>query len=413
MRPVLCFLVALPRIASGPADTDDDCVVALLQRMPPAAVVALLAALLNERHIVVTARRLCDVSVAVRACQALLGPFTWQHLLIPILPASMLDYAAAPMPFIIGLQVPLLAAVSRLQLPVEHLVILDADSGTVEGADDDAADMPVAPVAQLQQSLASLSASSGASATTAIARFYSQCLGAWPDFIRTVSAASLAPPDGALRVGPCWFDHEAYAASARSKTGLAHFRSVLRQSQLFEALVTARMDAIAEALAAAPPAVPPVLTAAAGTVVQTGRVADLLAQARSGYRQLRDAEDVENAATTLSSRAWLQRRPLSAVNGQLPAPALPSKATAAADAEQNRALVEAAVQCWQQCVSRPLREALLSAAPAAAASSHNADAPKTLDAAAPLIARLRQEAASLRLERCAALALICCCVSMT
>ncbi len=406
-----CLLVALPRIASGPADTDDDRV-ALLQRVPPAAVVALLAALLNERHIVVTARRLCDVSVAVRACQTLLGPFTWQHLLIPILPASMLDYAAAPMPFIIGLQAPLLAAVSRLQLPVEHLVILDADSGTVEGADDDAADMPVAPVAQLQQSLASLSASSGASATTAVARFYSQCLGAWPDFIRTVSAASPAPPDGALRVGPCWFDHAAYAASARSKAGLAHFRGVLRQSQLFEALVTARMEAITEALAAPPPAAPPVLTAAAGTVVQTGRVADLLAQARSGYRQLRDAEDVENAATTLSSRAWLQRRPLSAVNGQLPAP--PSKVTAAAaDAEQNRALVEAAVQCWQQCVSRPLREALLSAASAAAASSENADAPKTLDAAAPLIARLRQEAASLRLERCAAHALICCCTCMT
>lgn len=35
---------------------------------------------------------------------SLLFPFTWQHVYVPILPASMLHFLDAPVPFIMGLQ---------------------------------------------------------------------------------------------------------------------------------------------------------------------------------------------------------------------------------------------------------------------------------------------------------------------
>lgn len=35
---------------------------------------------------------------------SLIFPFTWQHVYVPILPASMLHFLDAPVPFIMGLQ---------------------------------------------------------------------------------------------------------------------------------------------------------------------------------------------------------------------------------------------------------------------------------------------------------------------
>jgi hypothetical protein len=390
------------RLASGPVDADDGAVATLLNRMPAAAVVALFAALLNERRVIVTGERLADVSAGVHACAALLAPLSWQHLFLPVLPASMLQYACAPMPFILGLQSLQLAAVTRLRLPVEKLVILNVDSGIVIGADDDAADLPGA--ARLQQSVAE--ATSGATASAALHQFVTGCLGSYHAHIRSLTPSTAAAlPHGALRAGPCVFDHAAYVASARSKP-LARFRSILRQSQAFEAFITERMEECAAQL-------PPVQHSDGGGEGALHGVASMLSQARAGYRPLREA-DAENAHALstrplTNSRSWLslQRRPLGPSNVLSPTPptALPCKAPLSGpDAENHRALIEAAVQCWQRHVSVPLRSSTsrsCSDVPSAACCAENAE-PSRLDAAALLIAQLRHEAAELRLERCAA-----------
>ena len=34
---------------------------------------------------------------------ALLYPFTWQHIFVPVLPPSLLTFCCAPMPFVLGI----------------------------------------------------------------------------------------------------------------------------------------------------------------------------------------------------------------------------------------------------------------------------------------------------------------------
>lgn len=61
---------------------------------------------------------------------AVLHPFIWQHILIPVLPGKLLDYATAPIPFIIGIRRYLLADLLAKR-SLDGIVIVDVDSGEV------------------------------------------------------------------------------------------------------------------------------------------------------------------------------------------------------------------------------------------------------------------------------------------
>ena len=405
--------VELARIATGPVDADDGAAAQLLSRLQPAAVCALLAALLHERRVIVTGARLADCSAGVHACAALLAPLRWQHVFLPILPASLLEYVSAPMPFIVGLAAPLLQQVTRLRLPVDKLVVLNCDSGIVEGADDDAAELP--GVTKLQASLAA--ATSGALAAAALQSYVMHCLGSFEAHIHALPpAGASALPAGALRAGGAWFDHAAFVASARSRP-VARFRGVLRQSQLFEALVTERMAAFAAG---------ELLARDSSDFVASNGVAGMFAQARAGYRPLREA-DAENGSeqrSAASGRNWLpQRRPLGSANSIIASGSQTepqdkcklSTAEAALAASDHRALIEAAVHCWQRHVSIPLRETMLAPAAMLEAPAESQrigaaddDMPTSLSGARSLIRDLRQEVAALRLERYARLNLCAC-----
>jgi len=47
-------------------------------------------------------------SFCVQAANTLLFPMNWQHIFIPILPKTMIEYVEAPMPFLIGVPAPLM-----------------------------------------------------------------------------------------------------------------------------------------------------------------------------------------------------------------------------------------------------------------------------------------------------------------
>lgn len=64
------------------------------------------ASMLYERRIVFTSKRLSRLSACVQACNALIYPMIWQHIFIPVLPVSLMDYLLAPMPFLIGVPAP-------------------------------------------------------------------------------------------------------------------------------------------------------------------------------------------------------------------------------------------------------------------------------------------------------------------
>ncbi|XP_061415771.1 DENN domain-containing protein 2B-like [Lethenteron reissneri] len=86
-------------------------------------IVQVFASLLLERRIILTADRLSTLSQCGHAIAALLYPFAWQHTLVPVLPACMLDIACAPTPFLIGV---LSSALPRLrELPIEEVLLVD------------------------------------------------------------------------------------------------------------------------------------------------------------------------------------------------------------------------------------------------------------------------------------------------
>jgi len=99
----------------------------LLELLGADRFMTVLTAVLCERRIVVMADEVGPLCSAVHAVAAMLYPFSWHHIFVPLLPEKLLSYATAPMPFIIGVQRYL-----KQQLfgagPGEFLLI-DADSG--------------------------------------------------------------------------------------------------------------------------------------------------------------------------------------------------------------------------------------------------------------------------------------------
>uniref|UniRef100_A0A8C6ZSG2 DENN domain containing 2C n=1 Tax=Nothoprocta perdicaria TaxID=30464 RepID=A0A8C6ZSG2_NOTPE len=95
------------------------------------------ASLLLERRVILVADNLSTLSKCGHAAVAMLYPFSWQHTYIPVLPASMIDIACSPTPFLIGI---LSCSLPQLQdLPIEEVLIVDlcADRFLQEVSDED------------------------------------------------------------------------------------------------------------------------------------------------------------------------------------------------------------------------------------------------------------------------------------
>ena len=66
----------------------------------------------------------------LRLC-AILFPFTWQHVYIPILPARLLDILQAPVPFLMGIDEEVLALAERQNLIPNEVVQVDLDQNAI------------------------------------------------------------------------------------------------------------------------------------------------------------------------------------------------------------------------------------------------------------------------------------------
>jgi hypothetical protein len=87
----------------------------------------ILSAILCENRIIFVATDMDTLSNAVHAAAALLLPFKWQHIFIPLLPSKLITYAASPVPFVIGVRRYLLPVLVKEAL--SDVIIVDADSG--------------------------------------------------------------------------------------------------------------------------------------------------------------------------------------------------------------------------------------------------------------------------------------------
>jgi hypothetical protein len=66
--------------------------------------VALFESALTEGKIILVSKYLGMLTLASESLLLLLWPMSWHHILIPILPANLLGYLQAPVPYIIGVQ---------------------------------------------------------------------------------------------------------------------------------------------------------------------------------------------------------------------------------------------------------------------------------------------------------------------
>ncbi|CAM9229286.1 unnamed protein product, partial [Ectocarpus sp. 12 AP-2014] len=88
-------------------------VIPLLVRLGPRNFLRLWSAILCERRVLLVADKVRTLSCCVHAAMAMLYPFAWQHVFIPLLPTDMLEYVSAPMPFVIGVRTSQLESVKR------------------------------------------------------------------------------------------------------------------------------------------------------------------------------------------------------------------------------------------------------------------------------------------------------------
>ncbi|KAK9756829.1 hypothetical protein RND81_01G123500 [Saponaria officinalis] len=68
------------------------------------SILALLTGVLLEKQVIVVCPNLGILSAVVLSVIPMISPFEWQSLLLPILPAKMIDFLDAPVPYIIGIQ---------------------------------------------------------------------------------------------------------------------------------------------------------------------------------------------------------------------------------------------------------------------------------------------------------------------
>lgn len=118
--------------------------------------IALFASALNERHILVTSKRLDRLSACVQAINTLLYPMNWQHIFISVLPSDLLAYLQAPMPFLIGLPE---ATFKKLKhSDISEVVILMSDDNVVRTPHDDVKNLPPGIVNSIRNDLKNQSA---------------------------------------------------------------------------------------------------------------------------------------------------------------------------------------------------------------------------------------------------------------
>lgn len=104
---------------------------ALLTHLDPFSIVSILIAMLCERRIIFVSSKLSTLSSCVQASVALIYPFVWQHVFIPVLPVRMIPFVCAPVPFVVGLLSLHLDKLYEQADGMEEVIIVDLDHGNI------------------------------------------------------------------------------------------------------------------------------------------------------------------------------------------------------------------------------------------------------------------------------------------
>ena len=188
---------------------------------------AVFAAMLHERRIMITSSKIYRLTACVQAANSLIYPMSWQHLFIPILPKKLIDYLSAPMPYLVGVPIPLYKRVRADE--IGEVVILDVDSNTITTPFDDLGMLPSEVVSNFKRSLRNHRDLLG----DAVARTFLQAIvhliGGYKDALRF--------REGAKRIS---FDESAFVDSR--STSLRPFLTSILELQIFRQFVEERLQ---------------------------------------------------------------------------------------------------------------------------------------------------------------------------
>ncbi|MCJ8736243.1 hypothetical protein PDJAM_G00256780 [Pangasius djambal] len=99
--------------------------------------VQLFTCVLLEMQVLLYSQDYQRLMVVAEGITTLLFPFQWQHVYVPILPASLLHFLDAPVPYVMGLQSKEGTDRSKLELPQEaNLCFVDIDNHCLELPED-------------------------------------------------------------------------------------------------------------------------------------------------------------------------------------------------------------------------------------------------------------------------------------
>ncbi|XP_037079283.1 DENN domain-containing protein 1A-like [Pollicipes pollicipes] len=185
------------------------------------------ASMLYERRIVVTSRKLSRLSACVQAANAIIYPMSWQHIFIPVLPASLMDYLSAPMPFVIGASS---AIMQRTKLAdIGDAVILDADNNRIDTPFNDLETLPADVVSTLKRQLKNPANLPGDGVARSFLRALVQLIGGYRDALRF--------PQNCAKIT---FDKEAFVRSRPSH--IQPFLEKMLHLQIFHQFITERLE---------------------------------------------------------------------------------------------------------------------------------------------------------------------------
>jgi len=184
------------------------------------------ASMLYERRILITSRKLSRLSACVQAANTLIYPMSWQHIFIPVLPAHLMDYLSAPMPFLIGVPEPLMKRIRRAE--VGDVVILDADNNKVETPFDDLESFPAEVLSNLRRALKPGTGLLGDSVARAFLQALVHLIGGYRDALRYRQGEKIT------------FSEDAFIMSR--STSLQPFLEQMLQLQLFRQFIDERLE---------------------------------------------------------------------------------------------------------------------------------------------------------------------------
>ncbi|XP_050312405.1 DENN domain-containing protein 1A-like isoform X2 [Anthonomus grandis grandis] len=176
------FSVDIPRPFQLPSIPENRNLTEYYNAVDTNNMMVIFASMLYERRIIFTSKQLKRLSACVQSVNDVIYPMIWQHIFIPVLPQSLMEYLWAPMPYLIGVPDEVMKTVSRSE--IGDVVILDADANTVETPFDDLNNLPQDVINSLRKQLRNKSAVLGDGVSRAFLRALVQLIGGYRDALK-------------------------------------------------------------------------------------------------------------------------------------------------------------------------------------------------------------------------------------